>query len=143
MKSRVRNAGTKGSSLDAMVADTMAAMAELAQQNRRAATSGATSTEARDSMPSAELTQQSASAPVATPTAAGGGPPVVWVSDSMRSAELAQQSQRAAAPVATPTAAGGGPPAVSVSDCTRSAALAEQTARAAAPAATQPDPRAS
>src|SRR5262245_59257936 len=100
MTSSVRNTvptGRKAPSLDAMVADTMTAMAELAQQNRRATTSAATSTEASDSMPSAELAQQSArpAAPVATPAAARGGPPVVWVSDSMRSAELAQQNRHA------------------------------------------------
>jgi HlyD family type I secretion membrane fusion protein len=90
MKSTVRNAvptGTKGPSLEAMVTDTMAAMAELAQQSRRAATSTATSTEAPTR--SAELSQPSrrAAAPVATPAAARGGASAV--SDSMRSAAIA------------------------------------------------------
>jgi HlyD family type I secretion membrane fusion protein len=80
MTSDVRNTvptGSRGPSLEATVADTMAAMAELAQQSRRAATSAATSTAARRSPP----------APAATSTAARRGPPTA--SDSMRSAAIA------------------------------------------------------
>ena len=80
MKSDVRNTvptGSRGSSIEATVADTMAAMAELAQQSRRTATPAATSTAARRSPP----------APAATSTAARRSPPAV--SDSMRSAAIA------------------------------------------------------
>jgi HlyD family type I secretion membrane fusion protein len=80
MKSDIRNTmptGSRGPSIDATVADTMAAMAELAQQNRRTAIPAATSTAARRSPP----------APAAASTAARRSPPAV--SDSMRSAAIA------------------------------------------------------
>src|SRR5262249_20273937 len=92
MKSNVWNAvptGTKGPSPDATVAETMVAMAELAQQNRSAAKPATTSTQARDSMRPVEPAQQGrrAAAPPATPAAVRGGPP--GVSDSMRAAAIA------------------------------------------------------
>jgi HlyD family type I secretion membrane fusion protein len=67
----------------------MAAMAELAQHNRRAAKSATTSTEAGDSMRPAEPVQPSrrTAPPAATSTAARGSPPAA--SDSMRSAAIA------------------------------------------------------
>jgi membrane fusion protein, type I secretion system len=80
--------GKKGPSLDAMVTDTMAAMAELAQQNRRATKPEATSADTRDSMPPAQPAQQSrrVGSPVASSTAARSGAPAV--TDSMRSAAI-------------------------------------------------------
>src|SRR5262245_38929953 len=75
--------GTRGSSVDTMVADTMAAMAELAQQNRRAAPPAATSTEVHE--PAQPSRREAAPAPA--PAAPRGGPPAV--SDSMRSAAIA------------------------------------------------------
>ena len=78
MKSDVGNTlptGGRAPSIEATVADTMAAMAELAQESRRPATPAATSTAARQSPP----------APAAT--AARRSPPTV--SDSMRWAAIA------------------------------------------------------
>src|SRR5262245_32665418 len=80
MKSDVGNTlptGGRAPSIEATVADTMAAMAELAQESRRPATPAATSTAARRSPP----------ASAATSTAARRSPPAV--SDSMRWAAMA------------------------------------------------------
>jgi membrane fusion protein, type I secretion system len=78
--------GKKGPSLEATVAETMAAMAELAQQNRHAAAPAATSSEVRDSMRAAERPQPSRRAAVPPAPARGGQ---TALSDSMRSAAIA------------------------------------------------------
>ena len=94
MKSDVGNTlptGSRGPSIEATVADTMVAMAELAQQSRRPATPAATSTAARRSPPAPAATstaaRRSPPAPAATSTAARRSPPAA--SDSMRSAAIA------------------------------------------------------
>jgi membrane fusion protein, type I secretion system len=148
MNSDVRNTpptNRAAASPEATVANTIAAVAELAQQSRRAATPAATSSASEgspramsDSVRSAEPAQQSRSAPpLAAPstaakgssgamsdsvrlTAAGRSP--VAKSDSMRATERAQQPRGAAIPVAASAAGRGGPPAVS--DSMRSAAIA-------------------
>src|SRR5262245_46196098 len=115
MKSDVRNAlsaDRRVTSLEATVADTIAAVAELAQQSRRVVAPAAASTAAeanprgmRDSMRSAELPKpsQHAATPVTISTAAERRPP--GMRDSVPSAEL----RRAAAPPATSNTARGSP----------------------------------
>jgi len=132
MNSDVRNmppTDRKAASLDATVANTIATVAELAQQDRRAETPAAPSTASEgsprainDSLRSAELAQQSrrAAAPSAPSTAARGSP--VAKSDSMRSTELAQKPRGGPTPAANSSASRGGPPVVS--DSMRSAAIA-------------------
>jgi HlyD family type I secretion membrane fusion protein len=114
MNSDVRNkppTGRRAASLEATVANTIAVVAEFAQHSRRAET------------------------PAAPSSASEGSPRAM--NDSLRSAELARQSGRAAtpaAPAAASTAAEGSPRAMS--DSMRSSGLAQQSRRAPTPAAT-------
>src|SRR5262245_14846980 len=113
---------------EASVANTIAAVAELAQQSRRAETPAAPSSASEgspramnDSVRSAELAQQSrrAAAPSAPSTAARESP--VAKSHPMRSTELAQKPRVGSTPAATSSAGRGRPPAMS--DSMRSAAI--------------------
>ena len=132
MNSDVRNTPpTNGrpASPEATVANTIAAVAELAQQSQRAATPAASSTASEgspramsDSVRSAKPAQQSrgGATSAALSTAARGRP--VAKSDSVRLAEPAQQRRGAAISAATSGTGRGGPPALS--DSMRSAAIA-------------------